>query len=372
MKITDLEVIYLKLPQIDITRCDGTQDTTIVRIHTDEGISGVGEIDSLPVVMKSIIDAPASHSIANGLKELLIGEDPFEIERIWNKLYMGALYYGRTGPVLHAMSGIDIALWDIIGKAIQRPVAQMLGGIYHEKIKAYASLVMPETIKEAVQLAEKYMAQGYRAIKFGWGPIGRDAKFDIELVSTLRSVMGEDRDLMLDIGHVWDAKHAIRMARQFEQYGVFWIEEPLPPDDLQGYAQLCDAVDIYIAAGEQESGRRAYQRLLDEAHLDILQPDLGRCGGLTEGKKIAYMAYDRNKKVVPHAFKTGVLVAASTHFVASMPHGFLIEYTVSDSPLARHLVIDPVEFRDGYVHLSRKPGLGIEIDQKTVELYRVK
>ncbi len=371
MRITEVEACYLKLPQIDAERCDGTQDTLIVRIHTDEGISGIGEIDSLPVVARSIIEAPPSHSIATGLKELIIGEDPFEIERIWNKMYQGTLYYGRTGPVLHAMSGIDIALWDIIGKASGRPVAQMLGGVYRDRIKAYASLVMPETIKEAAQLAEKYLAHGYRAMKFGWGPIGRDAKFDEELVKTLRSVVGDDIDLMIDVGHAWDAQHAIRMARRFEQYGVYWIEEPLPPDDLAGYAQLADAVDVYIAAGEQESGRRACGRLLDEGRIDILQPDLGRCGGLTEGKKIAYMAYDRNKKVVPHAFKTGILVAASTHYTASMPHGFLLEYTVSESPLARHLVQNPVEFRDGYVHLPQAPGLGIELDDSVVERYRV-
>lgn len=371
MKITDVEAIYLSLPDIDASRCDGTQDTLLIRVHTDEGITGVGEIDSAPTVARAIIAAPSSHLIANGLKELIIGMDPFEIERIWQRMYHGTFYYGRSGPAIHAMSGIDIALWDIIGKTSGRPVAQMLGGIFQNRIQAYASLVMPDTIREAVTMAEKYMGLGYKAIKFGWGPLGRDEKFDIEAIRTIRSVIGEDIQLMVDIGHIWDVKTAIRRARRFEEYGVFWIEEPLPPDDLQGYAQLSGAVDMYIAAGEQDSGRLAYERLIKEGNIDIVQPDLGRCGGLTEGKKIAYMAFDRNKKVVPHAFKTGVLVAASTHYVASMPHGFLLEYTVSDSPLARNLVLNPIEFKDGYVTLPDRPGLGIEIDPEIEARYRV-
>lgn len=370
MKITDIEVVYLRLPVIDATRCDGTQDTLIVRVHTDEGITGIGEIDSAPAVARAVVETHASHSIATGLKELLVGEDPFEIERLWHRMFQGTLYYGRSGPALHAMSGIDIALWDIIGKATGRSAAQMLGGVYRDKIKAYASLLMPDTIKEAAALAEKYVSLGYRAIKFGWGPLGKDERFDVEAIRSLRSVIGNDVDLMVDIGHTWDAQQAIRMARRFEEYNVFWIEEPLPPDDHAGYAQLADAVDIYIAAGEQESGRIAYERLLREAHLDILQPDLGRCGGLTEGKKIAYMAYDRNKKVVPHAFKTGILVAASTQFVASMPHGFLLEYTVSESPLARQLVSNPVRFENGYVHLPDGPGLGVEVDPEIEARYK--
>jgi L-rhamnonate dehydratase len=371
LKITDVETVYLSLPEIDAARCDGTQDTLLVRIHTDEGITGIGEIDSSPAVARAIIEAGASHSIANGLKQLILGEDPFETERLWLKMYQGSLYYGRSGAAIHAMSGIDLALWDIVGKASGRSVAQMLGGVYRERIKAYASLVMPETIAEAAALAEKYLRLGYKAVKFGWGPLGHNDAFDLEAVRTLRSVIGGDVDLMIDIGHTWDAKQAIRMAAAFEKHGVYWIEEPLPPDDLLGYAQLADAANIYIAAGEQESGRGAYERLLNLGHIDILQPDLGRCGGFTEARKIAYMAHQRNKKVVPHAFKTGVLVAASTQYVASMPHGYLLEYTVSDSPLARDLVRNPVEFANGYVTLPKLPGLGVEIEPSVEARYRV-
>lgn len=371
MKITEVETIYLKIPDLDASKCDGTQDTLIIRIHTDEGITGVGEIDSVPLVAKAAVDAPASHAIATGLRSLLIGENPIEVEKLWDKMYRGSIYFGRTGPAIHAISGIDMALWDIIGKTMNRPVSEMLGGTFRHQIKAYASALMPETSKEAGMMAEKYAKQGYSAMKFGWGPIGRDPKHDEEQIKTIRSAVGDDIDLMIDAGLAWDLKGALRMASVYEKYNVFWLEEPLHPSDIQGYRELSDRTNIYIAGGEQESGRRAFETLLDEGHLDIIQPDLGRCGGLTEGKKIAYLAYDRNKKVVPHAFKTGILVAASTHFAASIPNGFLIEHTVSTSPLARDLVETSIEFRDGHVFIPDRPGLGVEINESVLSKYRV-
>jgi L-rhamnonate dehydratase len=372
MKITDVEAIYLKLPDLDALRCDGTQDTLIIRIHTDEGITGIGEVDSSPLVAKAVVEAPTSHSIATGLKGLLIGENPFEVERLWDKMYRGTIYFGRTGPALHAMSGIDIALWDIMGKALKRPVSELLGGVFNKKLKAYASELMPETVKEAAIMAEAYAKQGYKAIKFGWGPIGRNARHDEEQIRAIRSAVGDDIDIMIDAGLAWDLKGALRMAEIYEKNGVFWLEEPLHSNDIAGYRELADRTSIYIAGGEQESGRVSFQRLLDEGHLDIIQPDLARCGGLTEGKKIAYMAYDRHKKVVPHAFKTGILVAASTHFSAAIPNGFMIEHTVSTSPLSRDLVQRPIDFKDGYVTVPvDRPGLGVEINEEVLNKYRV-
>lgn len=372
MKITDVEAIYLKLPDLDATKCDGTQDTLLIRVCTDEGITGIGEVDSSPLVAKAVVDAPPSHSIATGLRSLLIGENPLEVERLWDKMFRGTNYFGRTGPALHAMSGVDIALWDIVGKATGRSVCEMMGGIFRKKIKAYASALMPETAKEAGILAEHYAKQGYLSMKFGWGPIGRDFKLDEELVKAIRSAVGDEIDIMIDAGQAWDLKGALRMAQVYEKYNVFWLEEPLHPNDLAGYRELSDRTNIYIAGGEQESGRQAFQRLLDEAHLDIIQPDLARCGGLTEGKKIAYAAYDRHKKVVPHAFKTGILVAASTHFAAAIPNGFLIEYTVSTSPLSRDLIENPIEFKDGYVTVPESlPGLGVEVNEHILNKYRV-
>ncbi|GBG07260.1 mandelate racemase [Paenibacillus sp. MY03] len=372
MKITEVEAIYLRLPDLDASQCDGTQDTLVIRIHTDEGISGIGEVDSSPLVAKAVVDTPPSHSIATGLRSLLIGENPFEIERLWDKMYRGTIYFGRSGPALHAISGVDMALWDIVGKASNRPVCEMMGGIFNKRLKAYASALMPETIEEAVAMAEGYVQQGYQSMKFGWGPIGRNARFDEAQIKAIRQAVGDDIDIMIDAGLAWDLKGALRMAEVYEKYGVYWLEEPVHSNDLNGYRELADRSKIMIAGGEQEAGRLAFQRLLDEGHLDIIQPDLGRVGGLTEGKRIAYLAYDRHKKVVPHAFKTGILVAASTHFAAAIPNGFMIEHTVSSSPLARDLVSREIEFKDGYVTVPvDRPGLGVEMDEEVLNRYRV-
>ena len=209
-------------------------------------------------------------------------------------------------------------------------------------------------------------------MKFGWGPIGRDPRFDEEQIRVIRETVGPHIDIMIDGGLAWDLKGALRMAEVYEKYGVFWLEEPLHPDNLSGYRELADRTSLYIAGGEQESGVLAFGRLLDEGHLDIIQPDLGRCGGLTEGRRIAHLARTRHKKVVPHAFKTGVLVAASTHYAASLPDGFLIEHTVSTSPLTRDLVPEPIVFKDGYVHIPDRPGLGVTVNEEIIERYRVR
>lgn len=372
MKITDVETIVLRLPDLDASKCDGTQDTLIVRIRTDEGVVGIGEADSSPPVVRAAVEAGASHSIATGLRELLIGENPFETERIWEKMYQGTVYFGRGGPAMHAMSAADLALWDIVGKATGRPVCVLLGGVFRRRLKAYASALMPETIEEAVRLARRYVDEGYRAIKFGWGPIGRDPEFDEAQVRAIRQAVGDDVDLMIDAGLAWTWKEALQMAKVYERYRVFWLEEPVHSDDLAGYRELAERTSLLIAGGEQESGRRAFQRLLDEGKLDIVQPDLGRCGGLTEAKKIAYMAHDRRRRVVPHAFKTGVLLSASVHFAASIPNGWMVEYTVSSSPLARELVRHSIRLENGHVSVpTDRPGLGIELDDSVLEKYRV-
>ncbi len=372
MKITNVESIYLRLPDLDASKCDGTQDTLIMRVSTDEGIVGLGEVDSIPLVAKATVDAPPSHSIVTGLRSVLIGENPLDVERLWDKMHRATIYLGSTGPVMHAMSGIDIALWDIVGKTFQQPVSRMLGGVFRPQLKAYASALMPETPEEAAELALKNANLGYKAMKFGWGPIGRDYQLDVALIREIRNAIGDDIDVMIDGGLAWDLKGALKMAELYEKYNVFWFEEPLHPNDIAGYRALSDRTRLHIAAGEQESGRASFARLLDEGHVDIIQPDLARCGGLTEGKRIAYLAYDRHKRVVPHAFKTGILVAASTHFAAAIPNGFMIEHTVSTSPLARDLVCDPIEFKDGYVTVPvERSGLGISLNEKVLEKFRV-
>lgn len=370
MKITDIEAIPLRLPDVDDARCDGTQDALIIRVHTDQGLIGLGEVDSSPTVAKAIIDAPASHMLARGLRTILVGHDPFDVQMLWHKMVEGTIYFGRSGAALQAIAGVDMALWDIVGQATGQPVHKFLGGGYRDRVRVYASMIMPETPEEVHEQVSKFVAQGYTAIKLGWGPLGRVSdSLDIELVRAARDAAGS-RDLMLDIGLVWDAAQATKMARRFEAFDVFWIEEPLPPDDLTGYARLADSVDVRIAAGEQETTFRGFVDLIEKGHVDVVQPDLARAGGLTPAVRLAQYAYDHNILCVPHAFSTGILVAASLHYVASMPHGQLAEFTVSESPIARDLLTRPFHLEtDGTVRVPQTPGLGVQLNEEVLRRY---
>jgi len=371
--ITEVEAVWLRLPEVDAERCDGTQDTLLVFVTADDGTVGVGEVDSSPEVAKAAIDARPSHLIAQGLRSLLLGEDPLDIDRLWHKMVNGSRYFGGGGPAMHAVSGVDIALWDLAGKVLGRPVGQLLGGFYTDRLRAYASLVMPDTAAEAGAAAGRHAAAGYTAIKFGWGPIGADLAFNESLVRAIRDAAGDDVEIMFDAGQVWDVKTALAMAHMYEGYGVSWLEEPVAADDLDGYRQLSRRTSLKIAGGEQESTYAAFQRLLSEGELDIIQPDLARCGGLTQGRRLSWLAHTAHRAVVPHAFKSGVLVAASTHFAAAIPNGGLIEHTVSTSPIARDLVRREIGFSEGYVTVpSSLPGLGVEVDLDVMERFRVR
>lgn len=370
MRITHIEAIPLRLPEVG-TRADGTQDDLLVRVHTDEGIVGVGEVDSSPGVAKAIIEAPLSHKISCGLRELVVGEDPFEIERLWDKMYQGSIFFGRQGAVLQAISGIDMALWDIVGKATGQPVYKLLGGAYRKRFRAYASSLFGDTPEETYDRAQRYAEEGFTATKFGWGPMGESEATDIALVRAARQGLGEDRLLMVDAGICWDAPTAIRRARQFEEFHLFWLEEPLHPDDLEGYAKLSALGLVRVAAGEQECGRAAFRTLMDMGRVDVIQPDVARVGGLTEAKKIGYMAADRHRLCVNHSYKTGISIAASLHFLAAIPNSELLEYCVEPSALRQTLTMEsfPLD-EEGMVSVPEAPGLGVTVNEETVERYR--
>src|SRR5690349_8651938 len=226
MKITDVETIIVRLPQIE-AKCDGTQDGLLVKIHTDAGQVGIGEVDSSPEVAKAIFDAPFSHTIASGLRALLIGEDPRDIERLWEKMYRGTIYFGRRGAAVHALSGADIALWDLLGKATGLPVCQLLGGAYHKRMPAYASDLMPCEPEEAARRAGFLRDAGFATMKFGWGGLGQSEAQDVALVQAIRKAIGDETDLIIDIGLCWDAATAEARARRLEEFRLTWIEEPL-------------------------------------------------------------------------------------------------------------------------------------------------
>ncbi len=369
MKITRVSAIVLRLPTVT-TACDGTQDTCLIKIETDEGLTGWGEVDSAPTVVKAIVEAPHSHKICNGLANALEGADPRAVEVCMAKMFSAANYYGRTGVGRHAMAGINQALWDIAGKAAQCPVYRLFGGPFQTRFRAYCSILFGDTPEQTYELARRYADMGFSAIKFGWGPMGRDEAVDIALVREARRGAGDDVDLLVDAGQVWDWKTGLKRAQQFDEFGIFWLEEPLSPDDIAGYAQLCAHSPVPIACGEAESLLADFERLLDEGGLDWVQPDPGRCG-ISTMVEVGRRAHLRHRKVVNHSFKSGITMAASLHGLAAVPDGSLFEYCMSDSPLRHELTHEKFELTDGYIHIPEAPGLGVNINQKTVEKYRV-
>ena len=372
MKITDVQAIVLRQPAMDVSKADGSQDALLIRIETDEGITGIGEVDSLPPVVKAIVDAPPSHAIASGLRRLLLGENPLEIDRLWHKLYRGSIYYGRQGPAIHAISGIDIALWDIKGKALGQPIHRLLGGPHRAEIRAYASTLMPDSPEETAAVVAGLVERGFTAVKLGWGPFGRDADLDVALVQAAREAAGDDVDLMFDIGLGWpNADHAIRQVRRFEPYRPYWVEEPLWPDDTAGYRKLADAVETRIACGEEDATRWGFDLLMERTGVDVIQPDVTRAGGITECVRIAQLAELRGVQMVPHSWSTGIIKAASLHVIGAMPQATFLEYCVQETALNQLLTVERFPVVNGKVALPEGPGLGIEIDDEVVKRYAV-
>ena len=371
MKITGVETIYLRQSEVK-EQCDSGQDALIVKVTTDAGITGIGEVDSSPMAVKGAIEGPFSHTTTTGLREVLIGEDPFETERLWYRMYRANIYAGRRGIGIHAMSGIDLALWDIKGKALGLPVWKLLGGGFHPKLRCYASSLFGPTPEATHDLARRYRDRGFNAVKFGWDPMGRDAQTDIALVAQGRKGLGVDADLLIDAGLVWDAKTAIQRARAFEPYNIFWLEEPLRPDDYDGYRKLSEATSTRIAAGEEESNRLSFIELMDRGRIDVVQIDLTRCGGFTEAMKIASLAHDRGLVVANHGFTTYINVTAALHFLNSIPNALIVEFVAEEETTLREKITrQKPRAVNGYLTIPDGPGLGIELDEEGVARYRV-
>ena len=374
MKITDVEAIVLRQPALNEGIADGSQDDLVVRVHTDAGLVGIGEVDSAPEVVKAVIEAPASHAIASGLRHVLIGEDPLEIEQLWDSMYRATIYFGRRGVALHALSGIDIALWDIKGKALGKPVCELLGPVQRTRVRAYASTLMPDTeddvVRSVSQLIDRY---GFTAVKLGWGPLGQDPDHDVRLAKAARKAAGDNIDVLIDagLGYGKDANTAIRVARELEQLGIFWLEEPFLPDELDAYAKLADTVDINIAAGEEDTTLAGFRELAERGHVDVLQPDVTRCGGITELLRIAGYAQRHGKACVPHAWKSGIIKAASLHVNAVLSDAWFQEYCVANTPLNTGLTRQTFPLRDGFVEVPSTPGLGVDLDPDILERFAV-
>ena len=373
MKITHVEALVLQAGEIDTSRADGTQDAFVVRVHTDDGLVGLGEGDTSPYVAREIVNMPSSHSLARSLKDVLVGEDPLRIRPLWDQMFLSTYHYGRDGAALHTMSAVDMALWDLLGKVAGLSVTQLLGGEESSEVEVYASEVMPETVEEVTAIASRVVDEDFTALKLGWGPLGRDLGRDEELVAAARGALGPSRKLMIDGGMAYSLRSAQEFCRRTEPYGLFWFEEPFLADDLRSYERLTASVGVRVACGEAHSDVATFRALVD-AGVSILQPDLGRCGGFTTARDLAAMCreYSASAVVIPHCFSTDVLLAATLQFVASLPGERLIEYPVTASKRAGSILKTPFVPQQGMLRLPRGPGLGIVLDNDEVERRTVK
>jgi L-alanine-DL-glutamate epimerase-like enolase superfamily enzyme len=368
VRITGVEALLLRQPgAIDETISDGSQDALVVRVHTDEGLVGLGEVDSQPHVAKAVIEAPASHMMATGLAAIVTGLDPTDPDEAFRRMFRGSLYYGRRGAALHAISGIEIALWDIAGQAAGKPVHALLGGRRRERLRAYASTLMPDTPDAARTVAGELRAAGFHGVKLGWGPLGRDAELDVALVAAAREGLGAEPDLMIDVGLGWsDVDDAIRRVRAMLPHRPYWIEEPFWPDEYGMYRALADAVDVPIAAGEQETTAWDFERLIEHGGVTIVQPDVTRAGGLRETVRIAELARRHGRRTVTHSWSTGIIKAASLHALAVLEEAEYFEYCVQTTELNQRLVREQFPVVDGMVEVPTAPGLGVTLDDAVV------
>jgi len=387
MKITDVECSVLLVPDFDRTACSSAQDDIVVRVHTDEGIVGVGETDTNPWAAKAFIESPGTHIMSLGLKELLIGQDPLEPEALWEKMYVSTAMSGRRGLGICAMGAIDMALWDVKGKKLGKPVWELLGA-KQARVKPYASL-LPNGKTLAVY-AENLKAKLVEAKKFGFqaaklevcinGPYSHEGLQEkeseiVKIVAKCREAVGANMALMVDVAYCWnDWKRALAVIQELEPYDLFFFETPLAVDDLDGYAALSDRSPIRIAAGEWLQTRFEFQDLIDRGHVQVAQPDVGRVGGITEAKRVVEYAHSQKRLITPHCWKTGIGIAASAHLGAAAPNCPYIEFLpapLSESVIRRELVKNELKLDGGFITLPRDPGLGIDLNEEIIRKYAV-
>ena len=363
MKISQIICQILRVESVQ-KKTASCQDVVLVRVRTDTGLEGIGEADASPEVIKAIIDAPFSHNIACGLRELLIGENPLETERLWQKMYRRTMYFGRTSVTVAAMSAVDMALWDLKGKHFGEPIHRLLGGKFHDRIKGYASILFGRDGKETRDIGRRWIDAGYQAVKFGWEPMGQSEALDIELVRGAREGVG-DAMLLIDAGCVWDAHTALRRAQAFSEFNIGWLEEPLRQADIEGYVWLRDRSPVPIAAGEGECGRESFRPLIDRHALDIYQVDPSRCG-FTDGAYIKARVEEIGARLCNHCYTSPITVAASLHWLSTCRDAFIFEDCVDDSPMRHELTQEKLQTKDGWISVPERPGLGITLNEEFV------
>ncbi len=372
MKIADVQAMVLKAPVPGIGTWKAASfavpfkfaETTLVRVETDDGTVGWGEVHApvAPEVSKSIIDTLIAPN--------LIGRDPLEPAVLWDDMYALMRPRGHAlGFMQEAISGVDIALYDVAGKALGVPVYTLLGGKRRDSARTYASVLQwlqPDDLAEA---AVRYRDAGFTAMKI---KVGQDPGIDRRKVEQARAAVKDDMDLMADANCRYSVAEAVAMARVLEQEGFLWLEEPVPPEDVAGYRQLREKVDIAIAGGECECTHYRFGHLFTQGTYDVAQPDICRAGGITACHRIGVLASAHNVRTAPHvSIGSAIHIAASLHWAVSDPSFFIHEFPVFENPLVDDLFAEPLDWRDGHLHVSQRPGLGFDIRDDVVEKYRV-
>lgn len=369
MKITEVRTIPLRGGTHDHGWPGGTdpaaQYNTLVEVVGEDGLFGIGSCYTTQALVEGSL---------NLLRPILIGESGLEPERLSERLRQTMFWLGRGGSVEHTISGVDIALWDLFGKAVKQPVSRLLGGCYRDRIKPYASILFDEPGKLREKL-EQQMARGFRAIKMGWRPFGRVSRqYDELLVKTARDTVGDGVELMVDAGgseQFWPhgVRWAVETARMLGNYNVTWFEEALQPDDVESFSELKAGSPVHIATGEVITRRQNFQPFITRRAVDIIQPDVTKCGGLSEARKIGWMAYDHGILLVPHGWNTAIGVAADLALTAAMPVAKWVEYQTGVQYIEE--LIDP-PFKldaDGMLQVPTGPGLGINLNPDAVSRY---
>jgi L-alanine-DL-glutamate epimerase-like enolase superfamily enzyme len=387
MKIAAIRAIALSCnvdpPYASAAGVQSRRGGLIVEVETDEGIVGIGEA--------GLGGGATATAVAKDLAPLLIGEDPLMIEGLWQKMFHRTRQYGRRGIVMQAMSGIDIALWDVAGKVARMPVYKLLGAC-RDRVEAYASGGFYQEGKSAADLAgeaEGYRARGFKGMKMKIGrnpstqthlrELTGNAGFcevepeeDLARVAAVREALGPRAKLMVDVNCAWSPAIAIEMGRAMEPYKLYWIEEPVATDDIEGSAAVAAALATPIAGYETELGLYGFRELIGRGAIDIVQPDLAWSGGFSECRRIAALAQAHHRMVAPHAFASAVNLVAALHFAASVPNGLVLEWDQNPNAIRDELLKEPLRLeKDGTVKLPERPGLGIELDREAVERYRV-
>ncbi len=389
MKITKLECIPLiytmNKPFYSGSGKCGMRQLLIVRVYTDEGVTGIGEAATFGGPVSSTLQV-----LVDEIEPMLLGEDPFNVERIWRKCYLSSFQHGRGGIFISALSGVDIALWDIIGKSTGQPLYKLLGG-FRDSIPVYASggfYMQGKTIDDLSAEAASYADSGFRGVKIKVARtdssgmlLSEDKKSqecivsfdeDLERVQAVKKALGKNLRLMVDANAAWGYNDALKAGKLYDELDVYFFEEPVRTDDYEGSARLSHDLQTRIAGYETEALAVNYTRLITMGAVDIVQPDLSWSGGITESRKIAALAAARHMECAAHVFSSGILLVASLHFTCGIPNGTMMEYDMSDNLFRTELLTEPiVPDSAGNITVSKKPGLGIELNEAILEKYRI-